>query len=124
MFFLVIIIFLIQLIVISIIISYLINLDMKILCLEAVLYSSNEWIQSRSTKIETLFSDIKSIINRYCKKLKRHQQMLIFKQIIGLLEWIFFIFLKKKGKKLLLGYKLIKALSGELSTIKNMGIIY
>lgn len=120
MFFLVIIIFLIQLIVISIIISYLINLDMKILCLEAVLHSSNEWIQSRSTKIETLFSDIKSIINRYCKKLKRHQQMLIFKQIIGLLEWIFFIFLKKKGEKLLLGYKLIKALSGELSTIKNM----
>lgn len=120
MFFLVTIIFLIQLIVMGIIISYLINLNMKILHTKALIQSFNTWILSRSTKIETIFSDILSIISLYEKKLKSKQQMLILKQTIGLLEWIFIIILKNKGKKLLLSYKLIKALSGELSTIKNM----
>ena len=120
MFFLIAIIFILQILVIFIIVSYLINIDMKILYFNSAVNDTNEWLETRSNKVEKIFSDIKLIIDKYCNKIKRHQQMLILKQILGILEWVFFIFLKKKGKKLLLGYKLIKALSGELSTIKNM----
>mgnify|MGYP004696897759 FL=1 len=120
MFFLIAIIFILQILVTFIIVSYLINIDMKILWFNSAVNDTNEWVETRSNKVEKIFSDIKLIIDKYCNKIKRHQQMLILKQILGILEWVFFIFLKKKGKKLLLGYKLIKALSGELSTIKNM----
>ena len=120
MFFLIVIIFILQTLVTFIIVSYLINIDMKILSLYSAINNTNEWLETRSNKIEKIFRDIKLIIKKFCNKIKRHQQILILKQIFGILEWIFFIFLKKKGKKLLLGYKLIKALSGELSTIKNM----
>ncbi len=120
MFFLIAIIFILQILVTFIIVSYLINIDMKILYFNSAVNDTNEWLETRSNKVEKIFSDLKLIIDKYCNKIKRHQQMLILKQILGILEWVFFIFLKKKGKKLLLGYKLIKALSGELSTIKNM----
>ena len=120
MFFLIAIIFILQILVTFIIVSYLINIDMKILYFNSAVNDTNEWLETRSNKVEKIFSDIKLIIDKYCNKIKHHQQMLILKQILGILEWVFFIFLKKKGKKLLLGYKLIKALSGELSTIKNM----
>ena len=120
MFFLIAIIFILQILVTFIIVSCLINIDMKILWFNSAVNDTNEWLETRSNKVEKIFSDIKLIIDKYCNKIKRHQQMLILKQILGILEWVFFIFLKKKGKKLLLGYKLIKALSGELSTIKNM----
>lgn len=120
MFFLIAIIFILQILVTFIIVSYLINIDMKILYFNSAVNDTNEWLETRSNKVEKIFSDIKLIIDKYCNKIKRHQQMLILKQILGILEWVFFIFLKKKVKKLLLGYKLIKALSGELSTIKNM----
>lgn len=120
MFFLIAIIFILQILVTFIIVSYLIDIDMKILYFNSAVNDTNEWLETRSNKVEKIFSDIKLIIDKYCNKIKRHQQMLILKQILGILEWVFFIFLKKKGKKLLLGYKLIKALSGELSTIKNM----
>lgn len=120
MFFLAVIIFIIQLLVLGIIVSYLINLDMKILFLIELVQDMNSWVSSRSKNVEIIFDDIKGIIKNYRDKLLKRHRSMVLKQVIAILEWLLFIFLKKRGKRILLGYKLAKTIAKELSTLKNM----
>lgn len=109
-----------QLIVLGIVVSYLIGLDMRILLLSEKVKLRNIWLESRTGDIQEIFSDIKFIVKKYRDKFKKRQRLLILSQIAGLIEWLILLFIKPKGKKFLLGYKLMKALVKELSMFKNM----
>ncbi len=120
MFFLVALIFIIQLILLCIIVSFLLNIDINILILTDKFEAYNNWLKTRSNIIENIFADIKFIINRKYEKLKKYRHKLFIKKILSLIEWLLLIILKPKGKKFIIGYKLSRVLIKELSIKKNM----
>lgn len=120
MFFLVAIIFIIQLFLLSVIVSFLLNIDINILILTDKIEDYNNWLKTRNQQIENIFSDIKFILKYKQKQLKKYRQKLLIKRIIAIIEWLLFITLKPKGKKFILGYKISRILLKELSIKKNM----
>ena len=120
MFFLIALIFIIQLILLSIIVSFLLNIDINILILTDKIENYNNWLETRNSKIENIFSDIKFILDNKHKQLKKYRYRIFIKKIISLIEWVLLITLKPKGKKFILGYKLARVLLKELSIKKNM----
>ncbi len=120
MFFLVALIFIVQLILLCVIVSFLLNIDINILILTDKIEDYNNWLQTRNSKIENIFSDIKFILDKKHKQLKKYKQKLFIKRIISFIEWGLLITLKPKGKKFILGYKVAKILLKELSIKKNM----
>lgn len=120
MFFLIAVIFIIQIVLLSASVFWLLSLDVKILMLSDALESYNSWFASRAGSIEGIFSDIKLLIERFQNKLRKKKKRFIIGQIINIIEWILILLIKNKNKKFLLGYKIAKTLSEELSLFKNM----
>lgn len=120
MFFLIAIIFLIQLILLFVLVSFLLDVNVKILLLTDVFEGYNKWLESRKKSIISIFVDIKFLIQQFEKRVKKHQKKVFFAQVTSFFEWVILFLVKKRGKQFLLGYKLAKALLKELSMSKNM----
>ena len=120
MFFFVLIIFLIQLILLFLTVSYLLNFNVKILLLTDAFDEYNKWLETRKKAIIGIFVDVKFLIRQFKKRVKKRQKKMFLSQMISLLEWTILFLVKKRGKQFLLGYKLAKALLKELSMSKNM----
>ncbi len=120
MFFLVAIIFIFQIILLAVIISFLLNVDISILLLIDKFEMNNVWMRTKMSTVENIFTDLKFILIKKFNKIDKKQKKILISQIINILEWLLLLFVKPKGKKFLLGYKFSKLLYKELSTMKNM----
>ena len=116
MFFLVLIIFIAQLILLAIVVSALLNLDIKILLLTDKLELQNKWLISKLASVEKVCFSTKKIIKKKKDKFYKAQRLFLIGRGLGILEWFLLLFLKPLGKKFLLGYKLAKTAFKELST--------
>ena len=120
MFFLIVIISIIQIILLVMAVLYLVSLDIKILFLIDCTKSYNNWLESRKPKIIGLFSDINFLIKQFYKKIRKQKKKILLGQAFNIFEWGLLFLIKKSGKKFILGYKLAKAVVKELSMTKNM----
>lgn len=116
MFFLVLIIFIAQLILLTIVVSALLNLDVKILLLSDKFEQQNKLLLTKLASFENACSDTKNIIKKNKDKFYKAQRLFLIGRGLGILEWFLLLFLKPLGKKFLLGYKLAKTAFKELST--------
>ena len=121
MFFLIVaIIFIFQILLLTICVCWLLDFNIKILILADALESYNYWLSTKANSIKDIFSDIKLLIEKFQNKLIQKKKKFILLQIISILEWLLILFIKNKHKKFLFGYKVAKILSSELSMFKNM----
>ena len=120
MFFLVTLILITQILVLAIIISVLLNLDIKLLMSVQEFKAINLWLKRQQTDINKIFSDLTIIIKKRYKRFEYLHRLNTIFSVIGLIEWLLFPALKPCGKKCMLGNKLTKSVVKELSMYKNM----
>ena len=120
MFFLVTLVLITQILVLAIIISTLLNLDIKLLMAVQEFKAINIWLKKQQTDINKIFSDLTMIIKKRYKRFEYLHRLNTIFSVVGLVEWLLFPALKPCGKKCMLGYKLTKAVVKELSMYKNM----
>lgn len=120
MFFLVTLLLIIQLLISAIIISALLNLDIKLLMAVQEFKSTNIWLRRQQKDVNKIFSDLTMIIKKRYKRTEYLHRLNTIFSVIGLIEWLLFPILKPCGKKCMLGYKLTKSVVKELSMCKNM----
>ncbi len=116
MFFLILILFIVQLLLLAVVVSVLLNFDVKILMLTEKLALQNKFIGKELASIENTCSHTKKLIQKNKYKLYKAQRLFIISRGIGILEWALLLFLKPLGKNFLLGYKLAKTAFKKLST--------
>lgn len=120
MFFLVTLVLIIQIFILAIFISTLLNLDIKLLMAVQEFKAINLWLKGQQTDINKIFSDLTLIIKKCYKRFEYLHRLNAIFSVIGLIEWLLFPVLKPCGKKCMLGYKLTKVIVKELSMYKNM----
>ena len=120
MFFLIALIFLVELIVLYIIVSFLLQKDMEILILTDKIQSANKNLKRQLNSIENIFADINLILRKKKERYEKKQKKRLFSRIINTIEWFIFLIIKKQNKKFIFGYKIAKYLSKELSITKHV----
>ena len=99
MFFLIALIFLVELIVLYIIVSFLLQKDMEILILTDKIQSVNKNLKRQLNPIENIFADINLILRKKKERYEKKQKKRLFSRIINTIEWFIFLIIKKQNKK-------------------------
>ena len=116
MFFLILVAFIVQVTIMTILVSSILNLDVKILLLTDKFEDINERLciqtQNAISEVDKIKQGLLLIqINQQKKQLK-----FIAAQCLNILEWLLLFGIKRKSKGLLLGYKILKVGLKELSS--------
>lgn len=120
MFFLIILAFIAQIVILINFVVFAIIFDIKINMFRKKILELNPQISVELKKIEDFSARIKEFCSNLEIKIRNKRNILFLKKMLNILEWCLLLKVKPENRKFVLGYKLSKALVVELSSSKNM----